>query len=422
MSLLLLITGCAETALVVPDSDWRTVPAAQRDAIDRRNEAELVAARAELNAATASLAALQRAPAPPRVTPARAPAPANDDVLADLAREQDRARGEALGRVNAATDEKQRRDLAWRRLRVEEAGAQIDMIIAKRELARAQTIDRYMPGNDSYDTAPLRGQFSRAQQRWYAIARNARAARDAFEHASAELASAKEAYAQLMRGGPIRLADADAEAHARFELPGWSITRRDIRRRRGLHHFLALVEPGATPLSKAALQLSPAPRIAPAPAAKHSASPAPPTVAPAANNPPGDAIRGNPKIAGHPADRAGDASPPASKPAVARSAPVPAPAVIEHPADRAGRASPATAASAGQAAAPRTATGHAIEPPSATTVLAGKPGESRAKPAAAPASSASSPSKPAAPQSSGAPTSAAKPVERPLSDGGTRTR
>src|SRR5262245_55926628 len=112
LSLLLLIAGCAEGALVVPDSDWRTVPATQRESIDRRNDAELAPARTELDAATANLAAFQRAPAPPRATPPRTPAaaPGDPDELAKLARDLERARGEALGRVNAATDSKQRTD------------------------------------------------------------------------------------------------------------------------------------------------------------------------------------------------------------------------------------------------------------------------------------------------------------------------
>jgi len=61
--LLLWIAGCAEQALIVPESDWQTVPTAQRAAIDRQYEADLAAARAELTAATASLAELPKPPA-----------------------------------------------------------------------------------------------------------------------------------------------------------------------------------------------------------------------------------------------------------------------------------------------------------------------------------------------------------------------
>jgi hypothetical protein len=418
LSLLLLIAGCAEGTLVVPDSDWRNVPAAQRETIDRRHDAELASARTELATATASLAAFQRAPAPPRAA-ARAPAtaPGDADEVAKLARDLERARTEALGRVNAATEDKQRTDLAWRQIRVDAAHAQIEMIVARRELTRAQAIDRNMPGNDSYDTAPLRGQFSRAQQRWYAISRSARTARDAFEHASADLASAKEAYAQLTRMGPIRLPEAnDAnDIAARFELPRWSIARSDIRRRRGLRHFIE--ETGATPqLRKVAIRLSPAPRFRPAPAAPPSvAAPAPPSVSPAAKDLSGEANRGNAAMADHPADRAGTATLPANKPAAPRSA---APVAIDHPADRAGKPERATAPTV----PPAVASGKSAEPPRATPSLS-TAASARSAEHAPPASASSAPGKSsAAPpgMSSGAATSAAKPVERPISESDPR--
>jgi len=41
---------------VVPDSDWQKVPADERDAVERQLAAELASVRAELAAATASLA------------------------------------------------------------------------------------------------------------------------------------------------------------------------------------------------------------------------------------------------------------------------------------------------------------------------------------------------------------------------------
>src|SRR5215813_11702215 len=78
--LLLWIAGCAEQALIVPESDWQTVPPAQRTAIDRKYDADLAAARTELTSATASLAELPKAPpAPPRAAPRpSAPGPASD--------------------------------------------------------------------------------------------------------------------------------------------------------------------------------------------------------------------------------------------------------------------------------------------------------------------------------------------------------
>src|SRR5215813_11867117 len=77
--LLLWIAGCAEQALLVPESDWQTVPPAQRAAIDRQYETELASARAELTAATASLAELPKTPPPPPTAPKPSTsAPASD--------------------------------------------------------------------------------------------------------------------------------------------------------------------------------------------------------------------------------------------------------------------------------------------------------------------------------------------------------
>lgn len=450
LSLLLLI-GCAEGALVVPDSDWRTVPAPQRDAIDRTHQSELAAAHAELTAATASLAAFQRAPATQRAAPARAAAPADpDEALARLARDLEQSRADALRRVNAAAEDKQRTDLAWRRLRVDEARAQIDMTEARNELTRAQAIDRNMPGNDTYDTAPVRGQFSRVQRRWYAIAREAHAARDAFEHASADLASAKEAYAQLMRSGPIRLPEA-GDAGDRFELPRWSITRSDIRRRRGLRHFID--ETNATPqLRKVAIQLSPPPRVRPAAAPPPGAAPAPPAVSPTANSPGGDAIRGNPPMASHPADRAGDPAPAVSvtRPAARTAPPIdhPSTSLSDHPADRAAGASPGAGSVGKPTGSARTVAdapgGHPADraarseqktapAPSAPSVAAGTRAvePSHAPPPAGSATGARSAARSAGDATSSTPgtassaargaTSAAKPVERPISESDARS-
>src|SRR5689334_23162790 len=91
--LLLLIAGCAETALLVPESDWMTVPAPQRAAIDQQHEKELAAARAELLVANANLAAMPRTPAAlPKSTPPADPALAPDDPWAEMLRDRERAR------------------------------------------------------------------------------------------------------------------------------------------------------------------------------------------------------------------------------------------------------------------------------------------------------------------------------------------
>jgi hypothetical protein len=373
MLLLLWIAGCAEPLQIVPDSDWRTVPTAQRDTLDKQQDADLTAARAELAAASASLAALQRAPAPPRAASTMKFDP-NDAWAHDHAR----ARADALARIDAAVAEMQRSDLAWRRLRVDAASARIEVVISQREVTRAQAIDHNLPGTDHYDIAPLRGQFSRIQQHWYAISNQANAAREAFERTSAALTSTKDAYAQLMRGGPAPRPETALIADAaHLELPGWAITPSDIRhRRRGLRHLLD--EAVATPqLRKVAFQLSPAVR---------TPSPAPPPASSGA----GDARGNAPPATGRPADRAGN--PPS--PAVANTRPAatprgPAPAAVDHPADRAGDpSSPATALSSNARRAPDAPVATpAVATPNAP--LAGKPG---------------------------APTSAAKPVQRSVSE------
>ena len=131
---------------------------------------------------------------------------------------------------------------------------------AQRELARAQAVDHNLPGNDHYDVAPLRGQFSHAQQHWHSVASAAAQAHTAFEQASANLASAKETYAQLIRGGPLPPAMqastsiTDRQPSLQLDPGGWAITRSDLLRRRGLRHFL---DASASPqLHAVAIQLN----------------------------------------------------------------------------------------------------------------------------------------------------------------------
>jgi hypothetical protein len=403
--LLLLITGCAEQALIVPDADWRTVPQVQRDKIDRQQDADLAAAQAELHAATTSLAAFHQVPQPPRNASAHPTSGSADpnDLWATTAHDHEKSRSEALGRVEAAMADKQRTDLAWRQLRVEAARANLDMVVTKRELTRAQAIDRNMPGNDTYDTAPLRGQFSHTQQRWYAVSTRARAARDAFERASAQLASSKEAYAQLMRSGPIRLREAaiDSDDHSvRLELTEWVILRSDIRRRRGLRRFLDDVQ-STTQLRKFALQLSPVLHAAPLVAAASPPDASPPTpaaVPPSAATPPSRTANTATTAAAVPGNKpaTSPAPPPTStstsnKPApaaeAARATPSPSP-IAEHPADRAAHASSANKPASQRVIAPA---------PASAQSAAASSNKSATSPAPPPTSPSVSSNKPASP-------------------------
>src|SRR5512140_3016190 len=104
----LWVAGCAGEALVVSDSDWRQVPAAERDAVERQLATDLASARAELAAATASLAELKHAQSTPAATPAAPHAPsgakpaANGEEPATAPHAQDQATLHAKAQVEAA--------------------------------------------------------------------------------------------------------------------------------------------------------------------------------------------------------------------------------------------------------------------------------------------------------------------------------
>jgi len=248
----LLIAACAHQQLVVPESDWERVPAPQRAAIDRKHEADLVFAHAEVKAATAGLAEAQRPPAPAQGGAGAMTRPDPDaDPWTMAIYDHDQSRSSARTRVQDAQAAWQRMRLTWRQRQLDAATARVDMLVCDRELTRARAIDRTLPGDEHYDSAPLQGQFSTAQRRWYAAATAARAARVELERASTTLASAKEAYAQLMRNGPVHLAmqlPGDSDEHPRLELTAWSISRSDIGRRKGLRRLLEAAASGSPQL------------------------------------------------------------------------------------------------------------------------------------------------------------------------------
>lgn len=456
----LLVAGCAAERLVVPDSDWNTVPAAKRAAVDRQMASDTTAAQAELTAASAGLAELERAPAATggRATGTAVAAPTADDdkEWANALRSHERARRDAFARVEAARATWQSADRSWRQLRVAAAKERLEVLSAQRELVRAQTIDHNLPGTDHYDVAPLRGQFSQAQQRWYAVDTRARAARTALEKASASLASAKEAYAQLMRNGPAGIAPPPAvaaEDHPALQLTSWHVARTDIRRRRGLRHFLEsggapqLRNPPAHPAALWIPTPRPAPTTSPdaiakpgapaspaaggkaAPVAPPSAASAAPAAPPAASSsgwattarptPPTSPAATRPAPAAAGAGAAATAPAPSSgKPATPAGAGEPRPGAAPAPASTVGARPPAAkpAGPASNAAAARPA------PPSAATPrpptgAAPASATASAKPASsAPAGAAGKPAadaRPATTVRSNAPASAA-PVAKPV--------
>ena len=371
----LLIIGCAPSVLVVPDSDWQKVPAAQRAAIDRQHEASVASARAELKTASAGLAEAQRPPGSPTLAAGASSKPDPDaDAWALAIHDHDQQRSSARTRVETARTAWLRARLIWRQRQVDTASARVDLMVSDRELTRARAIDHSLPGSDHYDSAPLQGQFSSAQKRWHAAAVAARQARIEFERASTTLASAKEAYAQLMRNGPARLELAlpsDSDERPRLELTGWTISRSDIVRRRGLRHWLDVAASGAPQLRKKEFRLRPAPRMPPSETPR-AASPA---VAPAPAPPPAPdtAAPAAPVVAPAPTAKrpVSSAAPPAAKPwdfvepsrparavAAARAAPAPptrkptSAAPTPKPWDFVEPARPATAARTATAAKP----------------------------------------------------------------------
>jgi hypothetical protein len=209
------VAGCATTEmLVVPDSDYARVPAVERTKLDGAHVAAKARADAELNAAIAA--------ATPHATPARTAPPAAQKPLVD-----DVARA-ARTRVDAAQVDSRRAELAWRRARVEVARARIEVVDTEREHVRARAVDRHIEG-DNYQVAPYRGQLARAQERWYAATARADALRAELARTGAELASAKEAYAQIVRADGQALV-----AKKELELPSWSTGPTDTGHRRGL--------------------------------------------------------------------------------------------------------------------------------------------------------------------------------------------
>ena len=216
--------GCATARFqVVPDSDWRTVPPAARAASDRTTSAELATAQHDVELASTALAQTRRMvaahSAEPRLPPAAVAGAVNTDQDA----------GAALRRVDAAKADWLRASLAWRQDRLAAAQLHVEVVMSEREARRATLIDANMTGGDSYDVDTYRGQLGHVQERYQAALDRAEHSRAALVQASAELASQKEAFAQLVRHS---VPDADPEAS--LTLTGWTTTLAPGHHRRGL--------------------------------------------------------------------------------------------------------------------------------------------------------------------------------------------
>lgn len=227
--LCVVLAGCATAGFeVVPDSDWHTVPQAQRDPLDHSFDVELARAQHDVQLATAALADAQRA-VQPRPVMHRAPVPNADAELTAALRDHEQLKTEALGRVDAAKISWSHANLEWRKQRLAAAVAQVAVVQSEHEVQRARAIDQRLTGDDTYDVTKFRGQLAHAQETAYAASSRAAAARIALERASAEVASQKEAFAQLVRNGPPTL----EAASTKMRLGGWMASS-DGTKRRGL--------------------------------------------------------------------------------------------------------------------------------------------------------------------------------------------
>jgi hypothetical protein len=211
-----VVGGCATSGLqTISEAQWNTVPAAERAAADRVLDTELQAAQGELRDATRALSRASQA-APARGA-ARAAVTSDDDPLI---RAYEANRRDALARIDVAKHDWQQAELRWLQRRVNSATAHLEVVRCDREDQRARRIDQHMLGQDRFDTAPFHGQLAAAQEAWYAATRRTAEARALLVTAGAELASKKEAYAQLTRTGPAAPVQPDGAGPMR--LSGWS--------------------------------------------------------------------------------------------------------------------------------------------------------------------------------------------------------
>ena len=212
--LCVVVAGCAAASFErVPDADWQSVPPRERAAMDGANDAELAHAQADIRAATASLAEAQKMLASQHKQVVQ-PLPAYAD---QWFKDREPLRKDAAVRADMTREAWLRANVEWRQHRLEAVTARIEVIKAEREVARAKAIDHHLLGDDTYDGAMYRGQLARLQDPWYRAELRADTTRGELEHLGAKMASAQEAYAQMMR----MVAPEDNEG--RLKLSGWTV-------------------------------------------------------------------------------------------------------------------------------------------------------------------------------------------------------
>lgn len=209
--------GCAASFQRVPERDWQVgATPAQRASIDNAYAKDVARTTVELAAARAPVAS------PPSLAHAPAPTVAPDDPFAiELAHY---AHDESDARARVAADL-----AAWcaaeRAARAERAAylaARLASLDADLQLARARAIDHNLYVGDTYETGVYQAQVATAQAPLYAAQSRVSAAQVAVQRAAAELAAAKDSYADLVREGPFVPARDDGTLH----LPAWRIAER----------------------------------------------------------------------------------------------------------------------------------------------------------------------------------------------------
>jgi hypothetical protein len=245
--LVLVSVGCGAGLATVSEHDMQVVPKAEQAKIDHDQSAELTRIQTEQRTASKAIGDARSALAAHRghAQPVVATAAPGDD-WAEAMRAHDHARTVALAEIDAAT-------VAWLHARIavheqelEHATSELAVLHCRRELSRAYAVDRHLLGDDTYDTAPFRGQLASVQTRWYAAELRGSDARAALQRASTQLATAKDRYAQLVRSGPNAPSSSE-------QVASWSPSQERDR-----NHHLHLVHAAA--IERTAHYLVPPPR------------------------------------------------------------------------------------------------------------------------------------------------------------------
>lgn len=199
--LVLLLVGCAHSFIRVPDSQWNTVPVAERTTMDHEHAALREQLDREHAAAVNDLAAARTSPTWAMPAAREASAAPGDEWAAVIQQFEQRKHAAMIEVANAST-EWQRARLAFYKSRVELAASKLAVLRCAYEVERAHAVDHHLLGSDTYDSAPYRAQLADTQQRWYAADLRVKNARDALTTATAKLTRKKAVYAQLVRVGP----------------------------------------------------------------------------------------------------------------------------------------------------------------------------------------------------------------------------